>query len=89
MGRRGERRKFAAAGGEFSQGEFISPENLKERGPHKAGGLRGEGFSVVNVGDDGKIVNFGLIGHRFETSVDGAYLLCLAFISPFMRSPAP
>ena len=30
MGRRGKRRKFGAAGGEFSQGEFSSPEQIKE-----------------------------------------------------------
>ena len=32
MGRRGKRRKFGAAGGEFSQGEFISPENFEIKG---------------------------------------------------------
>ena len=29
------RRKFAAAGGEFAQAEFISAEHFKERGSHR------------------------------------------------------
>ena len=67
MGRRGKRRKFGAAGGEFSQGEFTSPENFKNQWvPAGPSGPVGIGFSVVDVGDDGKIADLGLIGHKYR-----------------------
>ena len=67
MGRRGKRRKFGAAGGEFSQGEFTSPENFKNQWvPAGPSGPVGIGFSVVNVCDNGKIADLGLISHKYR-----------------------
>ena len=67
MGRRGKRLKFGAAGGEFSQGEFTSPENFKNQWvPAGPSGPVGIGFSVVNVCDNGKIADLGLISHKYR-----------------------
>ena len=53
------RRKFGAAGREFSQGEFISPENIKSYGVlAKSLDFVGNGFAVVNMGDDRKVSDF-------------------------------
>ena len=70
MGRRGKRRKFGAAGGEFSQGEFTSPENFKHQWvPAGPSGPVGIGFSVIDVSDNRKVSDFGLIGHKIDTSL--------------------
>ena len=37
MGRRDKRRKFEAAGGEFPEGEFTSPEDMKPGAPDGLG----------------------------------------------------
>ena len=79
MGRRGKRRKFGAAGGEFSQGEFTSPENFKHQWvPAGPSGPVGIGFSVIDVSDNRKVSDFGLVGHKIDTSLGkaGGFLCC-------------
>ena len=51
-------------GREFPQAEFTSAEEYKSIGvPGLPSGKLGIGFAVVNVSDDGKVANMGLIVH--------------------------